>query len=169
MSTTTETIAAYSSILGLIISAIVLVKSHSIKKEIKKVQNELVLRKRIPKILKSLNITLSALSELLMDVEENNLAIKQLLIECHSILNSIAIKLGECEIKTKLIKTKSMISRSKNKKFTKEPSKHKIFREYLAKSPFYPFIYQDNLQAIKNELDGIYNDLKSVSLDQKEL
>jgi len=169
MSISLEDYASYSSILGLILSVWILIKSHSIKREVDKVRNQFVLKKRIPKILKSLNEKLSLLNRHFINVEENDNAIKGTLIECQSILSNIASKIEDGEIKDRLSKTESKIEMAKKKRILSHPPKYRVFKEFMATIYLYPFIYSYNLQSIKNDLDRIYNDLMQISLDQKEL
>ena len=162
-------IGTFASIAGFILSLLIFFKSKSIVKEISIVKSRIILKKRLPEMLESLNSTLGNINKLLIEIEINETKIKDELIKCQSIVISLLSKIDEGEIIRDLNKMNKSISILKKKYLVRDPKKIKIFKQFFAQYRLWPYAYECNLLSVKRDLSKIYNDLHHFSLDQKEI
>nr|WP_321465473.1 hypothetical protein [uncultured Desulfobulbus sp.] len=162
-------IGTYASLAGLGLSILILIKSRSIKNEISIVKSRIILKKRLPEMLAGLNLNLSNINKLLIELEKNEARLKEELVECQSLVNSLLPKINEDSMIRDLKKINISINILKRKNLLRNPKKLKVVMQIIAQYRFWPYAYEYNILTIKNDLSKIYNDLDHISSDQREV
>ncbi len=109
--------AAYASIVSLLISLATLIYVYFIDDKVKKIQYSNLLDKRGTQHLKDIDELLKELNFLLSSVSENEIRIKEILVNLLSQFESILPKLNNSSARSTSKRLINLISRSKNKQF----------------------------------------------------